>query len=106
GVPIRPGTDAALALGIMHVLIGEGLVDHDYVERATVGFEPLRERVREWPVAKVEAITGIPAARIEALAREYASVRPAAIRINYGLQRHRGGGMAVRNIGCLPALIG
>ena len=105
-IPIRPGTDAALALGIMHTLIGEDLVDHDYVARATVGFERLRERVREWPPARVEAITGIPAARIEALAREYASVRPAAIRINYGLQRHRGGGMAVRNIGCLPALIG
>ena len=105
-IPIRPGTDAALALGIMHTLIGEDLVDHDYVARATVGFESLRERVQEWPPARVEAITGIPAARIEALAREYASVRPAAIRINYGLQRHRGGGMAVRNIGCLPALIG
>lgn len=105
-VPIRPGTDAALALGIMHVLIGEELVDHDYVERATLGFAELRERVREWAPARVEAITGIPAARIESLARDYAGTRPAAIRINYGLQRHRGGGMAVRNIACLPALIG
>jgi anaerobic selenocysteine-containing dehydrogenase len=105
-VPIRPGTDAALALGLMHVLIGEDLVDHDYIERGTVGFEQLRERVREWPVARVEAITGIPSARIETLAREYASTKPAAIRINYGLQRHRGGGMAVRNIACLPALVG
>jgi anaerobic selenocysteine-containing dehydrogenase len=105
-IPIRPGTDAALALGIMHTLIGEDLVDHDYVERATVGFAELRGRVREWPAARVEAITGIPSARIEALAREYASVRPAAIRINYGLQRHRGGGMAVRTIACLPSLTG
>jgi anaerobic selenocysteine-containing dehydrogenase len=105
-IPIRPGTDAALALGIMHVLIGEDLLDHGYIARATVGFAELRERVREWPLARVEAITGIPAARIESLAREYASTRPAAIRINYGLQRHRGGGMAVRNIACLPALVG
>ncbi len=105
-VPIRPGTDAALALGIMHTLIGEDLVDHDYIARATVGFEELAERVREWTPARVEAITGILAARIVGLAREYASTRPAAIRINYGLQRHRGGGMAVRNIACLPALIG
>ncbi|MFO7563512.1 MAG: molybdopterin oxidoreductase family protein [Enhygromyxa sp.] len=105
-IPIRPGTDAALALGIMHTLIGEDLVDHDYIARATVGFAELRERVREWSPARVEAITGIPAARLEALAREYARTRPAAIRINYGLQRHRGGGMAVRNIACLPALTG
>jgi anaerobic selenocysteine-containing dehydrogenase len=105
-VPIRPGTDAALALGLMHVLIGEDLVDHDYVARATVGFEQLRERVSEWPPARVEAITGVPAKRIETLAREYANARPAAIRMNYGLQRHRGGGMAVRNIACLPALVG
>jgi anaerobic selenocysteine-containing dehydrogenase len=105
-LPIRPGTDGALALGLMHVLIGEDLVDHEYVERATIGFEALAERVREWSPERVEAITGVPASRIRSLAREYASARPAAIRINYGLQRHRGGGMAVRNIACLPALIG
>ena len=105
-LPIRPGTDGALALGLMHVLIGEDRIDHDYVERATIGFEALAERVREWSPARVEAITGIAAGRITALAHEYASARPAAIRINYGLQRHRGGGMAVRNIACLPALTG
>lgn len=105
-IPIRPGTDAALALGIMHVLVEESLVDREYIERGTVGFERLVERVREWQPARVEAITGVPAARVQSLAREYANTRPAAIRINYGLQRHRGGGMAVRNIACLPALIG
>jgi anaerobic selenocysteine-containing dehydrogenase len=105
-VPIRPGTDAALALGLMHVMVVEELVDQDYIERGTIGFEQLCARVAEWPPARVEAITGIPAARIESLAREYATTRPAAIRINYGLQRHRGGGMAVRNIACLPALVG
>ena len=105
-VPIRPGTDAALALGIMHVLIAEDLVDHDYIARGTVGFDRLRARASEWSPKRVEAITGVPAARIETLACEYGTTRPAAIRINYGLQRHRGGGMAVRNIACLPALVG
>ncbi|PRQ02601.1 Dimethyl sulfoxide reductase DmsA precursor [Enhygromyxa salina] len=105
-VPIRPGTDGALALGIMHVLIREDLIDHDYVARGAVGFEQLAERAREWSLDRVEAITGIPAARIDALARDYGQIKPAAIRINYGLQRHSGGGMAVRNIACLPALVG
>lgn len=105
-LPIRPGTDAALALGLMHVLIGEDLVDHDSIARGTVGFEQLRARAAEWSPARVEAITGVPAARVATLAREYASTRPAAIRINYGLQRHRGGGMAVRNVACLPVLVG
>ncbi len=105
-LPIHPGTDGALALGLMHVLIGEDLVDHEYIERATIGFAALAERVREWTPERVEPITGIPATRIRSMAHEYATVRPAAIRINYGLQRHRGGGMAVRTIACLPALIG
>lgn len=105
-VPIRPGTDGALALGLMHVLIREDLIDHDYLARGAVGFEQLSERVSEWSLDRVETITGIPAARIEALARDYGHIKPAAIRINYGLQRHRGGGMAVRTIACLPALVG
>ena len=105
-IGIKPGTDAALALGLMHVIIGEDLIDRDYVERGTVGFEALAERVREWTPARVEAITGVPAATTEDLARRYATTKPAAIRINYGLQRHRGGGMAVRTVACLPALVG
>lgn len=105
-IPIRPGTDAALALAMMHVLVAEDRVDHEYVARATVGFEALRERVAEWTPARAEAITGIPAARIVSLARRYSDDTPAAIRVNYGLQRHRGGGMAVRTIACLPALTG
>jgi anaerobic selenocysteine-containing dehydrogenase len=105
-VAIRPGSDGALALALMHVLIGEDLVDHEYVERASVGFAALAERVAEWSPERVEPITGIAAARIRELAREYAGTRPAAIRINYGLQRNRGGGMAVRNIACLPVLTG
>jgi anaerobic selenocysteine-containing dehydrogenase len=105
-IPIHPGTDGALALAMMHVIIAEGLHDADYVERYTVGFEQLAERVREWTPERAAPITGIPAQRIRDLAREYATIRPAAIRVNYGMQRHAGGGMAVRNITCLPALIG
>lgn len=105
-IPIRPGTDGALALAIMHVLIAEDLVDHEYIERATVGFAELAERVADWAPERAEAITGIPADTIRTLARDYGRTRPAAIRINYGMQRHRGGGMAARTIACLPALVG
>jgi len=105
-VQLLPGTDAALALGMMHVIIGEGRIDNDYVERHTLGFEQLTERVKQYPPEKVAQICGIKAEEVVNLAREYASVRPAAIRVNYGLQRHAGGGMAVRTIACLPALVG
>jgi anaerobic selenocysteine-containing dehydrogenase len=101
-----PGTDAALALGMMHVIIGERLYDADYVARHTLGFEQLRQRVQDYPPQRVAAICGLAAADIVALAREYAAARPVAIRINYGMQRHAGGGMAVRTIACLPALTG
>src|SRR5436190_6138781 len=103
---LLPGTDAALALGMMHVIIGEGRHDADYVERYTLGFEALARRVKEYPPRRVAEVTGLPAEKIISLAREYAATRPAAIRLNYGLQRHAGGGMAVRNILCLPALTG
>jgi len=105
-IPIRPGTDGALALAMMHVIIGEKLHDASYVQRYTLGFDPLAERVRAWDPARAAQITGVPTQRIVALAHEYAQLRPAAIRINYGLQRHYGGGMAVRTITCLPALTG
>ena len=105
-LPIRPGSDAALALGMMHVMIGEGLHDADYVEQYTLGFDDLRERVKEYPPERVAALTGLPAVDIIRLAREYATVRPAAIRLNYGLQRSERGGMAVRTIAMLPAITG
>ncbi len=105
-IPIRPGTDGALALAMMHVIIGEGLHDADYVTRYALGFDALAARVQEWTPARAAEISGVPAERIVALARDYATTRPAAIRINYGLQRHYGGGMAVRTITCLPALVG
>lgn len=105
-VRLLPGTDGALALGMMHVIIGEGRSDAEYVARYTLGFDALCERVKDYPPEKVAQICGITAAEVVALAREYAAAKPAAIRVNYGLQRHAGGGMAVRNIACLPALIG
>jgi anaerobic selenocysteine-containing dehydrogenase len=101
-----PGTDAALALGMMHVILAEGLHDADYVARHTLGFAQLQQRVQDYPPEKAAAICGIASAEITALAREYARTRPAAIRLNYGMQRHSGGGMAVRTITCLPALTG
>ncbi len=105
-IALLPGTDAALALGLMHVLIRDDLIDHDYVSRHTLGFEALCERVSLYGPEKVAAICGIGAAEIESLAHLYATARPALIRANYGLQRARGGGMAMRNIACLPALVG
>jgi anaerobic selenocysteine-containing dehydrogenase len=103
---LLPGTDAALALGMMHVIFRDGLEDRDYLERYTVGHEELRGRAREWGPARAAEVTGLPAGKIEAFAREYAQTQPAAIRANYGLNRHAGGGMAVRTIACLPAVVG
>jgi anaerobic selenocysteine-containing dehydrogenase len=105
-IALLPGTDAALALGLMHVLIRDDLIDHDYVSRHTLGFDELCERVNQYGPERVAAICGIDPAEIESLAHLYATTRPALIRANYGLQRVRGGGMAMRNITCLPALIG
>ncbi|MFN8582867.1 MAG: molybdopterin oxidoreductase family protein [Gemmatimonadaceae bacterium] len=105
-IPIRPGTDAALALGIMHVLFAEQLQDDDYIERYTLGVEELKARAAEWTIARTSATTGIPETTVESLARRYGRARNAFIRINYGLQRHAGGGMAVRTIACLPAITG
>ena len=105
-IGIQPGTDAALALGMMHVLFAEGLQDDDYLARYTLGVDQLRERVKEFPPSRVAAITGIPEARIIELARQYGKARAAFVRINYGLQRHAGGGMTVRTIACLPAVAG
>jgi anaerobic selenocysteine-containing dehydrogenase len=105
-IPIRPGTDGALALGMMHVLFAENLEDRDYLERYTIGHEALQERVREYPPERVASITGIGAERISGLARQYGRARAAFVRINYGLQRHGGAAMAVRTIACLPAVTG
>jgi anaerobic selenocysteine-containing dehydrogenase len=103
---LLPGTDAALALAMMHVLIDEDLIDRDYIERHTLGFDELAARAAQWTPARAAAVCDLPAEAIVDLARAYGSTRPAAIRLNYGLQRTRGGGNAVRAIGCLPALTG
>jgi anaerobic selenocysteine-containing dehydrogenase len=105
-LPIRPGTDAALALAMMHVMFDEGLEDRDYIERHTIGADALRERVLAWTPERAAPITGLPASRIRDLGRQYGRARAAFVRINYGLQRHAGGGMAVRTIACLPAVAG
>ena len=105
-LPINPGTDAALALAMMHVIIGEQLHDADYVERYTLGFEALRNKVREYAPERVARWTGIAAPDIVKLAREYATTRPAVIRLNYGVQRSENGGMATRAITMLPCITG
>lgn len=103
----RVGTDAALALGMMHVIFRDSLADEDYIAQYCLGADELRDRVaNEYGLDRVSRITGLPARDIERLAHEYARTSPAAIRINYGMQRHHGGGMAVRTIACLPAVIG
>jgi len=105
-LPINPGTDAALALGMMHVIIGENLHDADYVSKYTLGFDELRKKVKEYPPERVAQWTGIAAADIRRLAHEYATTRPAVIRLNYGVQRSEGGGMATRTVAMLPCVTG
>ena len=105
-IALLPGTDSALALGLMHVLIRDDLIDHDYIARHTLGFDALGERVSHYPPTRVAAICGIDEAEIETLAHDYGSTRPAAIRANYGINRTAGGGMALRTLACLPALTG
>src|ERR1700687_5814056 len=103
---INPGSDAALAFAMMHVLLAENLYDADYVARYTTGFDELREQVKRYPPERAAALTGIAAEEIVALAREYATTRPAVIRLNYGVQRSERGGLAVHAISLLPALTG
>ena len=105
-IAIRPGTDAALALGMMHVILREGLEDRAYIEQMTHGFPQLAERVREYTPERVSAWTGMTPSEVEQLAREYAATQPAALRLNYGVQRGENGGTAVRAIAMLPALTG
>lgn len=105
-IPINPGTDVALAMGLMHILFREGWEDRDYMARHTLGGEELRQKVAEFTPEYVSKFTGIAPADIERLAREYAKTDPAVIRVNYGTQRSTNGGMAVRAIGMLPCLIG
>src|SRR5579872_2942200 len=105
-LPINPGTDGALALAMMHVIINSNLHDADYVGRFTIGFDELREKVQEYSPERVEKWTGISADNIRRLAIDYATTHPAVIRLNYGVQRSEGGGMATRAIAMLPCITG
>ena len=105
-IALLPGTDAALALGVMHVVFRDGLEDADYIARYTEGIDAVRAEAAQWTPESTAQVTGLDAGVIEGFAREYATVRPSAIRLNYGLNRHAGGGTAVRVIATLPALVG
>jgi anaerobic selenocysteine-containing dehydrogenase len=105
-VQIRPGTDGALALGMMNVIIAEDLVDHDYVDKYTLGYDELKARAEQYPPERVASITGISVEDIRKLAREYATTQPSAIREGVALERSSGGGDAVRLVSSLPALVG
>jgi anaerobic selenocysteine-containing dehydrogenase len=105
-IALLPGTDGALALALMHELIAHGWLDHDYLEKHVEGWPALRERALQWPAERAAAVCGISAEEVRALARDYGTTRPAAIRLNYGMQRVHGGGNAVRLIALLPCLVG
>ena len=105
-IALRPGTDAALALALMHVLIQNDWLDHDFIAQHTLGWDALRARALEWTPERAAQVCGITVEQIESLARDWATTKPAAIRLNYGMQRVKGGGNAVRAIACLPALTG
>ncbi|MBB3108645.1 anaerobic selenocysteine-containing dehydrogenase [Paenibacillus phyllosphaerae] len=105
-IPIQPGTDTALALGLMHILFDEGMVDEAFLRDYTVGAEELREHVKAYPPQLVSSITGVPVEDIYKLARLYGETKQSFIRIGNGPQHHDNGGMCIRTIACLPALTG
>jgi anaerobic selenocysteine-containing dehydrogenase len=103
---LLPGTDGALALGLMHELIAHDWLDHDYLFRHVDGWDELRDRALAWTPERTAAECGLTADEVRGLARDYGTMAPAAIRLNYGMQRVRGGGNAVRLIALLPCLTG
>lgn len=105
-IALRPGSDGALALAMIHTLIDENLIDADYVEKYTLGFDELKSSAARFTAAQAERVTGIPAEKIKELAREYASTPPAVIRVGVGAERYPGGGQGIRTVDCLPALTG
>ena len=102
----RVGTDGALAMSLIHTIIEENLIDEDYVKLYTQGYNELKERAQDWSAEKASAVTGIEAKDIRELARQYAGTKSAAIRIGVALERHEGGGQAIRAVCCLPSLTG
>jgi len=105
-IAVLPGTDGALALGLMHELIANDWLDLDYIAHHVDGWDELREKALAWPPERVAQTCGISADEVRGLARDYGTIKPAAIRLNYGMQRVRGGGNAVRLIAMLPCLTG
>ena len=105
-VALLPGTDAAFALGLLNVVVGMGAEDADYLDRHTSGWPAFRERVLEYPPERVAEICGVPADTVVALGRRLATTRPTAIRSSMGMQRHAGGGMAIRVLNAIPAVTG
>ncbi|MBO3750450.1 molybdopterin oxidoreductase family protein [Streptosporangiaceae bacterium NEAU-GS5] len=105
-LPIRPGTDAALALSLLHVVLEEGAEDRDYIENHTIGWDEFKKEIESFPPAKVAEITGLPEEQIRALGRRLAHTRPTAIRATMGMQRHEGGGSALRALACIPGVTG
>ncbi|MEI2813415.1 MAG: molybdopterin oxidoreductase family protein [Burkholderiaceae bacterium] len=109
-IALLPGTDAALALAVMHELIVNDWLDHDYIQQYTLGWDALKARALQWTPERAAQVCGISVAQIKSLAFDYGQSvvnnTPAAIRLNYGVQRVKGGGNAVRAVACLPALIG
>ena len=105
-IALLPGTDGALALGLMRELVVNDWLDHDYIERHTDGWPALRERAMAWTPERTAETCGISADEVRSLARDYGTTKPAAIRLNYGMQRVRGGGNAVRLVAILPCLTG
>ena len=101
-----PGTDAALALGLLHVVLSEGAEDRDFIDRHTLGWDAFRRRILDYPPARVALICGLPIDAIVELGKRIARTRPTGIRVTMGLQRHGGGGMAVRTITCIPGVTG
>ncbi len=105
-IALLPGTDGALALGVMHELVAQQWLDHDYIARNVDGFDRLQKRIAEWPPERAAAVCGITADEVRGLARDLGTTQPAAIRLNYGMQRVRGGGSAARLVALLPCLTG
>ena len=105
-IALLPGTDGALALGVMHELLAHDWLDHDYIAQHVDGFEALRQRIAEWPPARAAAVCGISVDEVRGLARDLGTIQPVAIRLNYGMQRVKGGGSAARLIALLPCLTG
>ena len=105
-IPILPGTDAALALGLLHVVVNNGAEDVGYLNRNTNDWAMFRERILEYPPERVAEITKIPVETIMSLGQRVATTRPTAIRTSMGMQRHAGGGAAIRTINAIPAVTG